>query len=534
MTAREKYEEYLSSDEISQYLEDGMLVEYRVPRNPFPKRRSTAWEFMGQEVPENYLRLLNNFCEERRYPAACFDGRYGTSSSASAEAVVPEAQPAEASSTSAPAEASSGSAPAEVFDVEAELSTLNKLETQAVQIISESPWHLFQEGVLTLKNNKGERVTNPHGEPVLIVREFFMLSTSQQEDLRAQGITRHVWKKYPLAGHSVLFFTRSWEIGRMTAYVKNYRLLEMEIYQQKLKYYENVGWRRDVPEPYKAREGDNNPASLERERIELEEGNRDEQELRMFGLFAEAVEDLYTGIVERYVRKTPALWKEFVTRYENGEMYLGDPDPSAGTPAVPNSENLCLDIHNNLRLSPRLCLWAVERKLQSTYEKPAPGTFAEFALKELKQYVESRSELHDNFYKHLVINTQTHTFEDVNYVNSIGSKVVIRPLAETFRLSAKKDLQLQRTVVLLDPASASQDAMATGDSPPGEIPEAKEEAVAADSPSGEMAVAEAEVPEDLPPGKRSRTEAKEEDVEMDAPERRTSTKRSTRCTNAGN
>ena len=97
----------------------------------------------------------------------------------------------------------------------------------------------------------------------------------------------------------------------MTAYVKNYSTVEeMEIYQQKLKYYENVGWRRDVPEPYKAREGDNNPASLERERTELEQENRDEQELRMFGLFAEAVEDLYTGIVERYVRKTPAPWEE--------------------------------------------------------------------------------------------------------------------------------------------------------------------------------------------------------------------------------
>ena len=57
----------------------------------------------------------------------------------------------------------------------------------------------------------------------------------------------------------------------------------------------------------------------------------------------------------------------------------------------------------------------------------------------------------------------------------------------------------------------------TLESPPGEIPEANEEAVAADSPSGEMAVAAAEVLEDLPPGKRSRTEAKEEDVEMDAP-----------------
>ena len=53
-----------------------------------------------------------------------------------------------------------------------------------------------------------------------------MLSTSQHEDLRAQGITRHVWERYPLAGHSVLFFTRSWEIGRMTAYVKNYSTYE--------------------------------------------------------------------------------------------------------------------------------------------------------------------------------------------------------------------------------------------------------------------------------------------------------------------
>ena len=55
-------------------------------------------------------------------------------------------------------------------------------------------------------------------------------------------------------------------------------------------------------------------------------------------------------------------------------------------------------------------------------------------------------------------------------------------------------------------------------SPSGEIPESKEEAVAADLPSGEMAVAAAEVLEDLPSGKRSRTEAKKEDVEMDAPE----------------
>ena len=157
----------------------------------------------------------------------------------------------------------------------------------------------------------------------------------------------------------------------------------------------------------------------------------------------------------------------------------------------------------------------MERKLQETYEKPPPGSFAEFALNQLRQYIEGRSKIDDDYYKHLVINTQSRTFEDANYVNSIGSKVVIRPLAETFEISAKKDVQLQRTVVWKDLPSASQDAMDTGDLPSGEIPESNEEAEAVDSPSGEMAVeAEADVPEDLPSGKRSRTEAKEEDVEM--------------------
>ena len=173
-------------------------------------------------------------------------------------------------------------------------------------------------------------------------------------------------------------------------------------------------------------------------------------------------------------------------------------------------------IHNNLRFSPRFCLWAVERKLKETYEKPPPGSFAEFALNQLRQYIEGRSNIDDDYYKHLVINTQSRTFEDANYVNSIGSKVVIRPLAETFEFSAKKDFQLQRTVVWKDLPSSSQDAMDTGDLPPGEIPESNEEAEAVDLPSGEMTVeAEADVPEDLPSGKRSRTEAKEEDVEMD-------------------
>ena len=508
MTVREKYEEYLPSGEISKYLENDEIVEFRVPH-------------LGQEVPERYLQLLNNFPNDRRHPEACDDMPYELPSSLTSEVgntPVDISMATEEATGSAPAEVvgsgSTGSASAEVVE---ELSTRSKLELQAVQIITENPWHLFQSGIMTLRNNKGERITNVFGEAVLIVREYHLLSTSQQEDLRSQGITRHIWERYPLSGHAILFCTRAWEIGRMTGYVKKYHsTAEAEAYQQKLKYNEFVGWRRDVPEPFAARPEDRNPASLARERIEEEEYNKDGYEVRMFDLFAEAVEDLYTKIIDAYVRKTPALWEEFVMKKEDGNWYLVDPNPSVGVPTQATEENLCLDIHNNLRFSPRLCLWAVERKLKETDEKPPPGSFAEFVLNQLRQYIEGRSTIDDDYYKHLVINTQSRTFEDANYVNSIGSKVVIRPLSETLEFSAKKDLQLQRTVMWKDLPSASQDAMDTGDLPSGEIPESTEEAEAVDLPSGEMTVeATADVPEDLPTGKRSRTEAKEEDVEME-------------------
>ena len=342
MTVKEKYEEYLPSGEISEYLENDEIVEFRVPHSPFPKRRTTAWEFMGQQVPERYLQLLNNFPNERRHPEPCDDAPYGLPSSLTSEVGnIPGdifmATEEATGSASAEVVDSTGSASAEV--VEEEFSTRSKLELQAVQIISENPWHLFQSGIMTLRNNKGERISNPHGEPVLIVREYYMLSTSQQEDLRSQGITRHRWERYPLSGHAILFFTRAWEIGRMTAYVKNYHSTEeREAYQQKLQYFENVGWRRDVPDPFVARPDDRNPASLERERIEKEEDNKDGYEIKMFDLFAEAVEDLYTGIIDAYARKTPALWEEFVMKLKDGKWYLVDPDPSVGVPTVANEQ----------------------------------------------------------------------------------------------------------------------------------------------------------------------------------------------------
>ena len=90
---------------------------------------------------------------------------------------------------------------------------------------------------------------------------------------------------------------------------------------------------------------------------------------------------------------------------------------------VPTEHNLCLDIHNNLKFSPRLCLWAVERKWSQPMRSQLQVLLQNLLWMNLGNRLKAGLKLDDDFYKHLVINAQTRTFEDVNYVNSIGSKL---------------------------------------------------------------------------------------------------------------
>ena len=483
MTLRKKYEEYLSADEISKYLDaKGDLVEWHMPRDVGSKRRQSAWEFMGQAPPALYMECINSL----------FKKSQAETSTGSA--------PAEEVDVNATAAASTSSPPGEVVDVELELSTMNSQEIQAVKIISENSWHLWQAGVLSLRTVDGQKVENQHCETVCVLREFWRMSESQQKSLLSEGVTRHVWERCPLAGHSVFFMTRAWEISRMTGYVKNYSSIEeKEAFQNELRRNMLYGWLRDIPEPCGPM--DESPEADNWFLIEQEEFVKDKGEVRMFELFCEAIEDLYTGMIDKFVRNTPALWEEFVMRLPSGEYYLVDPDPSMPVPTEPTAENLCLDIHNNVKFSPRLCLWAIEQKLDSTGEVFVPGQFAEYCYNELKQYVTERAHLDDNFYKHLVINTQSRTFEDKNYVNTIGSKVVIKPVGEILELSVNKNKTLQRTMVQTQQAQDSSAMDESGDLSSDKIPEDSMEV--------------AEPTEDLPPGEISAGEAKEEDVEME-------------------
>ena len=52
------------------------------------------------------------------------------------------------------AETATGPALVEVADGDAEFSTLNEIEIQVVKIVSESPWHRWQAGILTFTKRR--------------------------------------------------------------------------------------------------------------------------------------------------------------------------------------------------------------------------------------------------------------------------------------------------------------------------------------------------------------------------------------------
>ena len=123
------------------------------------------------------------------------------------------------------------------------LSTLNEIEIQAVKIVPQSPWHLWQAGILTLINARGGRMLACYGEPVVVVWEFWKMTRSQQEALRSAGINRHEWERSPLGAHGALFLHRAREIGRLSACAEIPWLAFQQISENPC-----VGRMRDIPD----------------------------------------------------------------------------------------------------------------------------------------------------------------------------------------------------------------------------------------------------------------------------------------------
>ena len=131
--------------------------------------------------------------------------------------------------------------------------------------------------------------------------------------------------------------------------------------------------------------------------------------------------------------------------------------------------------------------------------------------------MEGRDEVDDSFYQNPVTYTQSRTFEDETYVNTIGSKVVIKPIGKVVERLMKKGRTLQRPMEITQPEKASSSQDVTGYLPSGEIPGVSTASTTGYLSSGKIpGVQAAESTEDLPSGEISVKEAKEEDVEMNS------------------
>ena len=182
------------------------------------------------------------------------------------------------------------------------------------QYISQSRWHLWQAGSLTLINARGERMLACYDEPVVVVWEFWKMTRPQQEALRSEGINRHEWERSPLGGHSALFMHRGPEIGRLSACVQKShdsddKILFNNTFQRMLVLVGCVIFLFYINFKMK-----NIFAIAEKQDWEGE-CQKDKSEQKMFELFAAGIEDLYTKVLEPYIRKTPALLDAFAIRW---------------------------------------------------------------------------------------------------------------------------------------------------------------------------------------------------------------------------
>ena len=196
--------------------------------------RITAWQFMGQEVPPNYGRLVfgTPLDKEDEFDPAS-DSVFGVTAEsshereASAPSNAPMRNPYEQPSSRsgrfpereepqdswAQQRSSSGSSEppqddpmgGEVVDLWEAEDPPDDVENPVVEqatrssISASNPWVLYEAGIICARQENGEIIKNSSGEKVIVLREWNLLLGPQKIALRRQSIGRADWEKLPWA-----------------------------------------------------------------------------------------------------------------------------------------------------------------------------------------------------------------------------------------------------------------------------------------------------------------------------------------------
>ena len=330
--------------------------------------RITAWEFMGQQVPQNYGKLVfgTPLCNENEFDPL-MDSIYGAAAERSHEREAsaqdddepmrnPYEQPSRRGRSQEREEpqdeweqqrSSSGSSEPPQHDDPQQDAQDNQQEEPSVEvqddpmgeevvnlweaedppdeledpvveqatrssISASNPWVLYEAGIVCAREENGELTKNSSGEKVIVLREWNLLLTPQKIALRRQSIGRADWEKLPWTGHLCLLFTRAWEIGRMLAWFHKQGNIEaMENYLDSCRRHW-TDWMRGQVEP---------PGWEDRFRISRENWRekfllyeRDFAIQKDMEYLSEAVFVFYTKHLDQFIRENNKLWGDFCKR----------------------------------------------------------------------------------------------------------------------------------------------------------------------------------------------------------------------------
>ena len=454
-----------------------------IPGGDIPDEvRITAWEFMGQQVPQNYGKLDfgNPLCNEKDFDPLmdsiyCAAADSSHKREASAQDDVPMSNPHEQPSQRGRSpereepqdvweqqRSSSGSSESPQHDGPQQDAQDNQQEEPSVDvqddpmgeevvnlweaegppddiedpiveqatkssISASNPWILYEAGIVCAREENGELIKNSSGEKVIVLREWNLLMPPQKIALRRQSINRPDWEKLPWTGHQCLLFTRAWEIGRMLAHFhKEGNIEAMEGYLGSCRRHW-TDWMRGQVEP----PGWEDRFSINREdwREKLllyERGLAIQKDMEYL---SEAVFVFYTKHLDQFIRENNKLWGDFCRRKKDRDGNILDA-------LELNTHGYDMTIQGiTVPMNKRTVIPEPERHFSCQL-----CHFTAFALNKLRQFVDSRKELTAQSYRFFVEHAYNQFFQHEAFHQSARARTKVRECGSgDFHISTKLD-----------------------------------------------------------------------------------------------
>ena len=274
-------------------------------------------------------------------------------------------------------------------------------------ISASNPWVLFEAGIICARNEDGEIIKNESGEKIIVLREWNCLLSAQKIALRRQSIGRADWEKLPWTGFTCFLLTRSWEMGRLQARLKkDQKISAMRDFLDSCRRY-CTDWMRGMVEP----DGWQDRLKIDRdnwrEKFLLYE--RDLEIQKDMEYLTEGVFVFYTKHLDRLIRENDKLWGDFCRRrvdrdgntldeLELWDRHIDMTIPGARIPM--NKKTVIPEPEKHFSFSTKLMVMAID--LYEEESPPSYSPFTNFAIKKLRQFVDSRKEMTAQSYRFFV------------------------------------------------------------------------------------------------------------------------------------